>query len=81
MSAGDQLLFESVTSRVIMSLGPPSEVERFLTLFDDHGKELVRISMKTGRVTASVDYAADAMNTAARQFWRAVELMFPGATK
>lgn len=47
--------------------------ERYLFINDDEGREVVRISECTGKVTVA---HPDKMDEAARQFWLAIEKMF-----
>lgn len=57
---------------------PVAKIEfagRFV-LFDDAGREIVAVNTKTGKVKLRGN-----PNKAAKRFWRAVEMMYPGMKK
>ena len=57
---------------------PVAKIEfagRFV-LFDDAGREIVAVNTKTGKVKLRGN-----PNEAAKRFWRAVEMMYPGMKK
>jgi len=58
---------------IVESLCIHSKEGCYIYINDDKGREMVRISERTGKVTVS---QPERLNEAARQFWRSVELAF-----
>lgn len=69
------LLSDAATSSPVLTLGPMSDVERFLIIYAEDNKEVVRISMKTGKVTVA---NPDQMDWTAQEFWKAVQRVSGG---